>query len=322
MAIVGAIGSIVGGKMGGDASTAASQAQISSAQDANKTQWAALQQQRADNAPYRDAGAVSLAQLMKGMGFNVTDHGYKPENYGVDGVTTSEKAPENMGGTMRTVDKVLGTEKTLGSFGGLFSGRIADPLGFFDAAPDIQHWTPNVEVSPQRYSFDTGSGVGDLNRKFTLADFEQDPGYQFRLNEGTKALQASAAARGGLNSGATLKALTRYGQDYGSNEYEKSYNRYNSDQTNRFNRLATLAGIGQTANASNSQSNQNYANNVSQNQMAAGNAQAAGTVGRANAINNGLSSVVNYYNNQNLLKSLGNNNTPVQTWSEDITNNG
>lgn len=153
-----------------------------------------------------------------------------------------------------------------------------------------------------------GLGQGDFNKKFTLADFEQDPGYQFRLNEGTKALQASAAARGGLNSGATLKALTRYGQDYGSSEYDKAYSRYNNDQTSRFNRLSSIAGIGQTANNTMANAGTNYANNVSQNQMAAGNAQAAGTVGMANSLNNGMSQVVNYYNNQDLLKAL---KTPV-----------
>lgn len=150
----------------------------------------------------------------------------------------------------------------------------------------------------------SGLGQGELNKKFTLADFEQDPGYQFRLNEGTKALQASAAARGGLNSGATLKALTRYGQDYGASEYDKAYNRFNNDQSARFNRLSSIAGIGQTANNTMANAGANYANNVSQNQMAAGNAQAAGMVGQANAFNNGMSQVVNYYTNQQLMNSL------------------
>ena len=53
---------------------------------------------------------------------------------------------------------------------------------------------------------------------FTAQDFNkfQDPGYAFRLAEGQKALERSAAARGGLISGGALKAAERYGQDYGS----------------------------------------------------------------------------------------------------------
>src|SRR5512137_1325257 len=53
-------------------------------------------------------------------------------------------------------------------------------------------------------------------QKFGMDQFQQDPGYAFRLSEGQKALDRSAAARGGLISGATGKALTRYGQDMGS----------------------------------------------------------------------------------------------------------
>ena len=52
-----------------------------------------------------------------------------------------------------------------------------------------------------------------------------DPGYQFRLSEGLKALDRQAAARGGLISGAALKGAQRYGQDYASGEYQNAYNR-------------------------------------------------------------------------------------------------
>lgn len=50
-------------------------------------------------------------------------------------------------------------------------------------------------------------------------------------------MQASAAARGGLNSGATLKALTEFGNNYAD---QQGYTPY-------MNKLASLAGIGQTA---------------------------------------------------------------------------
>ena len=44
----------------------------------------------------------------------------------------------------------------------------------------------------------------------------QDPGYAFRLSEGQKALDRSAAARGGLISGGAMKAAQRFGQEMGS----------------------------------------------------------------------------------------------------------
>jgi hypothetical protein len=61
-----------------------------------------------------------------------------------------------------------------------------------------------------------GAGMNMLN---------MDPGYNFRLGEGMKALDRSAAARGGLISGGALKAATRYGQDYGSQEFGNAYER-------------------------------------------------------------------------------------------------
>ena len=57
-------------------------------------------------------------------------------------------------------------------------------------------------------------------------DLTQDPGYQFRMQEGIDALDASASARGRLLSGAQNKALTQYGQNMGSQEYGNAYARY------------------------------------------------------------------------------------------------
>ena len=70
---------------------------------------------------------------------------------------------------------------------------------------------------------------GDLTRSFTTADYQADPGYAFRLSEGEKALTRSAAARGGLYSGRAAKDLTKYSQDYASNEYNNAYNRFNTN---------------------------------------------------------------------------------------------
>jgi hypothetical protein len=61
--------------------------------------------------------------------------------------------------------------------------------------------------------------------KFTAENFQADPGYGFRLSEGLKALERSAAARGGLLSGGTGKALTRFGQEMASQEFGNAYGR-------------------------------------------------------------------------------------------------
>jgi hypothetical protein len=122
----------------------------------------------------------------------------------------------------------------------------------------------------------------DFQKDFTMADFQADPGYQFRMAEGAKALERSAAARGSLMGGGFAKAISRYGQDVASQEYGNAYNRFNADRDRRFNRLGTLAGIGQTAQGQNAQAGQNYANNVSQTQIGMGNAIASAQMGQAN----------------------------------------
>lgn len=89
--------------------------------------------------------------------------------------------------------------------------------------------------------------TGSFNTRFDASQLANDQGYQFRLAEGQKALERSAAARGGLNSGGFMKGLARYSQDYGANEFQNAYARTQSENMNRFNRLANVAGVGQTA---------------------------------------------------------------------------
>lgn len=137
------------------------------------------------------------------------------------------------------------------------------------------------------------SGLADpsFQHDFTMGDYQKDPGYDFRMNEGQKALERSAAARGGLQSGGTLKALDRYGQDYASNEYQNAYNRFNTNQTQRFNRLSSIAGLGQTANAQTNAAGMNYANQAGSNSMGAANAAGAAGIAGANAWGGALSGI-------------------------------
>ena len=143
----------------------------------------------------------------------------------------------------------------------------------------------------------TGAG-GDFMRDFTLADFTQDPGYQFRMDQGRNALESSAAARGGLLSGGTGKALVEYGQQAASGEYANAYNRFNADRDRRFNRLSSLAGIGQTATRDVAQQGNQLGSSLGELSLQSGNAQASGIVGQANAWNKGLSSIGNWWQQQ------------------------
>ncbi len=134
-----------------------------------------------------------------------------------------------------------------------------------------------------------------MSRQFSAQDFVKDPGYDFRMQQGQRNLESSAAARGNLNSGATLKALQRYGQDFASNEYSNAYNRFNSDRDQRWNKLSNLAGLGQNAQNQVSNAGQSYANQFAQNQMEMGNARAANAISQSNNMNNLLGQGITAY---------------------------
>lgn len=139
---------------------------------------------------------------------------------------------------------------------------------------------------------------------FGMQQFQQDPGYAFRLQEGMKALERSAAARGGLLSGGMLKGAQRYGQDLASQEYMNAFNRYQTERNARLNPLQSLAGIGQTATNQLGQAGQTMASNVGQAMGAAAQARASGYVGGANALSQGLGTYLNYQQGQNFLNAM------------------
>jgi hypothetical protein len=123
---------------------------------------------------------------------------------------------------------------------------------------------------------------GYFNQTYTGQDIYSDPSYQFRLQQGQDAIQSSAAAQGGLLSGATLKALQNYGQQSASQEYSNAYNRFNADQTNRYNRLSNIIGMGQNAAAQTGNAGMQTGQAVANNTMAGANSIAAGQVASAN----------------------------------------
>ena len=132
------------------------------------------------------------------------------------------------------------------------------------------------------------AGYGQYSRDFGMQDFQQDPGYQFRLGEGLKAMGHRAGARGGLISGQTMKGMEDYRQGLASQEYGNAFNRY---QTNRQNQLAPLgslmssgqaAAVGQAAQAG--QYGANASNMLSQMGVNTGGATLAGSSAYGKAI--------------------------------------
>lgn len=273
--------------VGAAASNSAAKKGAGAANAATQLQYDQYYQNREDQAPWRNAGIGALRELT--------------------------------GGPL-TLSPVKGADKTPQNF---------DAAAYLAANPDVaaagvdpyKHYnqfganegraftfTPEAQAANSKAEETNNAQPGlssEFTRDFTLADFQKDPGYDFRLNQGLDSVQGSRAARGSMLSGATLKALNDYGSDYASSEYGKAYDRFNNDRTQRFNRLATVAGIGQTATNNVGTQGANVAMNAGNNLMTGAGASAAGTVGTANAVSGGLSNLQSLYQLNQLNKTPG-----------------
>lgn len=135
-------------------------------------------------------------------------------------------------------------------------------------------------------------------------NFEADPGYQFRLQEGQKAMDRSAAARGNLLSGGQAKALTQYNQGMASQEYGNAFNRAMQQHSvesarrgDQFNQLATMAGVGQTASQQMQAAGNVYGQQVGQGTLNMGNALANNALNQGNIKSNLYGAYGNIANN-------------------------
>jgi hypothetical protein len=175
------------------------------------------------------------------------------------------------------------------------AGKAADvSAAASDRASDVQRemFERNVELNaPFREA-----GINALNKlvplteyqNFVMDQFQQDPGYAFRMSEGMKGLERSAAARGGLLSGATLKGIQRYGQDMASQEYQNAFNRYGIERDRRLGPLQSLAGVGQTTSQQLGAAGTQFANTMGNIGMNQANVQGNAAMARASTYGNTL----------------------------------
>jgi len=149
---------------------------------------------------------------------------------------------------------------------------------------------------------------------FTGKDLASDPGYQFGLNQGTQGIERGQASRGNFLSGAAMKELNRFNQDYAGTKFNDAYSRnlgtwntnraaYDTNRNTIYSFLTGQSTMGQNSAAQVGTNNQQTANAIGNNILGAGNAQAAGAVAGSNALASGLNSAVNAYNSSNNLNS-------------------
>src|SRR6185369_16647868 len=163
-----------------------------------------------------------------------------------------------------------------------------------------------------------GSGDGgEYNTPFNNDTFDlyKDPSFQFRLEQGQKALEAGANASGKRFTGATMKSLSDYNQNAASQEWQNAFGRYQTDTTNRFNRQMGLAGIGQNAANKAVDAGGTYGTNlanldvntakqIADLQTEIASAQANGDIAKANSINDTINGILKTVSNAKTMAML------------------
>ena len=304
MPVAGAIvgGSVISGLLGADAATDAARIQANAAGDASQVaRQTALDQigaQAYATAPGRNVGTVALYQLASMLGID-------PRT----AFPQTQSGPNPDGPGMPNGDAAMSAD-SMGGWAGVGQGMTQRPQAAGGGGFDYRSLIGEMPMPGA-----PGAEFGSLNRAPTLSELQMDPSYGFRLNQNLGAIENSAAARGMQLSGSTLKDLSRFSQDFASQEYGNAYGRFMGQQNNQFNRLASLAGIGQTASqatgATAANAFGNAGNQIGQNIMGAGNAMAAGQIGQANAIGGALNNIGNFAFMQSLFNAPGGGAAPV-----------
>lgn len=200
---------------------------------------------RSDYAPYRTVGVNALGRLAALYGVSTEDK------------TASEPLAASVG--------ALGSG--LNGIGGTWADILRRNGGAGSVAANATAQPAKQAVSSEPYG-----------------GFTASPSYQWRLDQGLKAIERRASANGARYSGATLKAMDRYAGGEASQEFDTYANR-----------LAALAGVGQTATGSVAQAGQSYATGASNAYTNAGNARASAYTNTGNAINQGVQNLASAY---------------------------
>src|SRR5437899_12683823 len=237
-----------------------------------------------NRAAQTQAGAARQASAVELGMFNQTQQNLQPWMQGGQLALGELETLMGLGGRPGT--QALGP----GMGSGSFMSRVAGPTPGFNpiAGAPIQGGNPN------------DPNFGMLAHQFGLQDFQASPAYQFNLQEGQKAIDKAANARGNFYAPATLQDTARFSQGLASNEFQNAFQNYNTFQGNLFNRLSGLAGSGQNAAANLGGFGTTVGGQLGSNIIGAGNAQAAGQMGVANAVGGAF----NQFGNQALWQQM------------------
>jgi hypothetical protein len=145
---------------------------------------------------------------------------------------------------------------------------------------------------------------GELTRRFSMADYEEDPGMQFRRDQGEQSINRNALARGRFNSGSALKELQTFNSGLASQEFGNAFDRWRAESGDIYGRLGDASGRGQRAVESGNADRSNLNSLIAGNTIGIGNAQGASRIAQGNALARGLEGAADWWSGSNV---LGNN---------------
>lgn len=301
-------GSLISGALGSGSADDAAKASAKATAASNKM----LKEQMATNtsnySPYTSLGSDAANKLSYYLGLTDTSpQGQYNQKYGT--------LLDMSGGVPKAVQSLYDSDPAYRSaYDQLLASHQAkytnsrNPSGGYTADSDsvgleaaLRRMLPGADSFS---ALDTSDGnYGSLLNNFSQNDLNKDvvynTGLQFGLDQGTSALNRLASANGGIDSGATLKALTRYANDYGTTKASGAYDRFNTNKLNNYNMLSGQSGQGLNATSSLAGINSNLLTGMTNNTMANGQAQGQYGIQGASAINNAVQGGIgNYLYNQ------------------------
>ena len=294
-----------------DASKSAAGSQSGAANQATavQQQMAADAQKRA--APYQQTGYQSLSSLARGVGGQAPVLPFSPDPNTDAATALFNRDTINSRGFALRPDE-LQDESIKSSI-----RKIQDTFSPGSASynPDNQKFAQEFQAKQPSQQAGGAAGPDDVQsgqftHQFNAGDLNSNlaPNWKFALEQGQGAA-ANALNLSGGTGGNFAKGLVDYTLNNSGDLYQNAFANYSANQTNIFNRLASIAGIGQTANAQSGQVAVGLAPGISSSIQGAGAAQAAGTVGQANAISGGINNAASWYGVSQIAKPQSGSNS-------------
>jgi len=281
--------SLLSGVMGSDSAETAYGSQAQGAGQANQTLQANYDQTRKDFKQYMTTGGQANNALAYALGIGGTAGPTREQMYEEGLNNLKRRHAEQYGVSFDQSGDEAGKQAAIAQLNADIDQRFGE----------MQDTMPNRSTDPN---------YGLLTRQFTADDLAKDvpytTGLQFGLDEGAKGINNMAAATGSQLSGATLKALTRFGNNYATTKAGEASNRFTQRQNQIYGMYSGTSNSGQQAAGAISQAGQATANGVANNQTGLGNARGAAEIASGNALAGGLSSAYSNYQGNKLIDSM------------------